>query len=145
MSTRTADRTQFLADVLTTAVEGGIGYWARIMESKRAEDGSWLEITVVEYEDAYDDEALGLRPGDCYESLDNLWDTGREALAKHTHVVTLDKVAHALNEVISGDYVHKEMTARIFLANRSNDAGEIDAYDADAVVQVAALGEVVYG
>lgn len=33
-------------DILTTAVEGGINYWATLTDSSRAADGSWLEVTL---------------------------------------------------------------------------------------------------
>lgn len=143
MTTRTAEHTQFLADVLTTAVEGGIGYWARITDCKRADDLSWLEITVIEYESAAEDTDTDIFFS--YDALDALVNAKDERTAKYIHTVTLDNVASALRKVIDGGYVNKEMTARIFLAYKEKDAGEIDAYDADAVIQVAALGEVVYG
>ena len=41
--------------------------------------------------------------------------------------------------------VHESYRQRIAEASRENDAGNIDAGDADIIAQAALLGEVVYG
>lgn len=89
--------TQDLKDVLTTAVEGGIGYWSVITNSLRDPDGSWVCVTLAP---AYDDDF----------------------------------------EPVTVDY----SALRPFL-KKGFDAADIDAGDADCIVQKAAFGKVVYG
>jgi hypothetical protein len=110
----------FLADVLTTAVEGGIGYWAQITGSKRAPGLDWIEITLIDQIE--DDNA--------------------------PHVVTLADVARAIQLIMtdSGVATHcAGVAGDIARAVAEGDAGHIDAGGADAVVQVAALGDTLYG
>ena len=60
----------------------------------------------------------------------------------------MDKVAAAIKRIIDGDIdggLHESIRKTIEFANTHNDAGEIDAGDADCIVQVACFGEVVYG
>jgi hypothetical protein len=141
---RSPERQQFLADVITTGVEGGIGYWARVIDRKRSLDLDWLEITVVEWESAIDE--LGLSPYS-YDQLDDVTE-GSTLADAWIHHVDRDKVASAIRRIIkpgSDISLAEDYVERIALANRLNDAGEIDALDADAIIQVAALGDVVYG
>ena len=125
MTTRTATRTQFLTDVLTTAVEGGIGYWAQ----------------VTSY--TWDTEVVADRG----VTITDVEDSG--AIVR----VTVANIATALGKFTKGTAVeaaavvkvHPSYVRQIRTANRENDGGEIDADLADMVLQVAALGEVIYG
>jgi hypothetical protein len=42
-------------------------------------------------------------------------------------------------------YVNDTMTKEIRSANRECDAGQLDAYDVDALVQIGLWDEVIYG
>ena len=125
MSTRTATRTQFLTDVLTTAVEGGINYWAQVTSY------TWNTEVVA----------------DRGVTITDVEDSGA------TVRVTVASIATALGKFTRGTAeeaaalvgVHPSYVSQIRTANRENDGGEIDAEYADMIVQVAALGEVIYG
>lgn len=129
---RSAERAQFLTDVIITAAEGGIQYWAVILSYKwhlpnlpggTGEPGP----------DGTAAASLRLRPDE--EDAD-------------VHTVKLSDVAHALNVIADLSrplYLHSTDRTRIAEAARENDGGKIDADDADVIVQVAAFGNVVYG
>lgn len=124
--TRSAERTEFLEDIITAAVEGGTGYWAQVSRYKW--DGCVTHATL-------------------HEMLDELDDDGHVRVGEGLEL-TIDKVATALGKIKAGDVKHvsAEWCKRITEASRENDAGEIDAADADNIVQVALLGgEIVYG
>jgi hypothetical protein len=132
MTTRSPERAQFLADVITTATEGGIQYWARVtgyrwfspeLEGGTAEPGpggtanAWVELVDAEEDDG------------------------------ERHRVDLDKIAHAFGVVRQGTPKgwNDDDVARMRQAYAELDAGEIDAGDADCLLQLAIFGEVVYG
>ena len=56
-------------DILTTAVEGGIGYWATVTASKRAEDLSWLEVTLEPAGDPDEFKPVTVKCGSLPEAL----------------------------------------------------------------------------
>lgn len=137
-ATRSPERETFLAEVLTTAVEGGVNYWAAVedyrwyypdLEGGTAEPapngGGNAHATVF---DAEDDEDQG----------------------EH---VDLDSIAGAVNRIVNDEevrYLSKNTRRIVKVANRQNtvapDQGDdIDAQVADEVLQVAAYGEVVFG
>jgi hypothetical protein len=111
MTTKSPERTEFLSDVLITAVEGGINYWAQVT--------------------AYDP------------------DDGRAVVLDEDgdeFVVDGDKLATALGRIRRGEVKYLDASVARFIteASRENEAGDIDAGLADAIFQVAALGELVY-
>ena len=62
--------------------------------------------------------------------------------------VDLDALASAIRKIIAKDSTVKladDYRQRIAEANRENDCGHLDSIDCDAIFQVAALGEVIYG
>lgn len=106
-------------DIMTTAVEGGIGYFARITDSKRTPELDWVEVTI---EDAEDEDAF---------TPTTVKATQLEAAAK-----AMTDEAYNLNG---------EMKDNIRRMLRHRDAAEIDSYDAQAIFQQAAFGEQVFG
>ena len=120
---------QFLADILTTAVEsGGISYWVEEAHEVRRNgprtrpgsignvDGD--SITFISVSDGESDRA----------------DVG------------LESIAQALGKIAMGEVkISPDLRASITRAMLDDDCGEIDAEAADVIVQVAALGEIVYG
>lgn len=120
---RTDKRTEFLSDVLVTAVEGGINYWASVSE--------------------YDPDAGTVRVHEWHP------DTGEteDGYAKEGVLVTLDDIARGIGVLRRDDklpltgYWHD-----FWKADRTNgEDGDYDAGHADCVVQAAIFGEVVYG
>lgn len=131
--TRSPERTEFLSDIITTAVEGGTGYWAQVSQYQYVMDG---EVCVC----------VGKRVGDgaravLHPLLED--DSGYEV---EGHEITPNVIAKGLGIVgTAGFGLNRDTRAAILLGNRENDAGEIDADGADAIVQAAIFGEVVYG
>lgn len=109
----------FGQSILTTAVEGGIGYWSTIIDAKRTEDLDWIEVTLE---------------GTCETKED--FDT---IIVKATQ---LEKVSRKLSK---GGFIRSDLTEQIKDALKHRDPGYIDADAADCIVQHAAFGELVYG
>lgn len=123
---RSPERTEFLADVLTTAVEGGINYWAQVSDYKNECDFPVAETSVVVY--------------DVEDDPDN---ENPEGIP-----VNIEKIASAIRRILNPEDdcgIGPRVTATIREANAQNDAGLIDADDADCIMQVAALGRCIYG
>ena len=115
MTTRSAARVEFLTDVYTTALEGGIGYWAECSEYQ----WSTIQRAVIHDTAADDDRA---------------------------HVITLDTIARGLAAITTGRITLSDgHRHRITTADRTNDAADLDANDADLIVQAALFGAITYG
>ena len=116
-------------DILTIAVEGGIGYWFQIHESKRNpyganmfEGGEWVEVT-----------------GHQLNNDETAYDGPR-------HTIKASSLEKAARAIIRPDFnMNSNMKDNISRMLRERDAANIDAYEADAVVQYATFGELVYG
>lgn len=140
---------QFYADIIITAVEGGIGYWSRGYEYAWSDEKPEItSITVVQTDEAY--EALDYTPAffEGYGFLDRKVAEGDERLKDVTHFVGLKEIRKAVSKVRGKDeiaYVSDEWRQRIRDAYRDRDAGMIDANDADTLFQIAALGGAIYG
>lgn len=134
MTTRTAEREEFLSDIITTAVEGGTGYWAQVSQYQYVMDGELHVYTGPKIEGG------GTR-ATLHELNDDETGYKDEPL-----VVTIDTIAAGIGKIERRDVqVHSWFHERILKASRANDAGQIDADDADIIVQVALLGEIRYG
>ena len=131
MSNRSPERTEFLTDILITAVEGGIGYWS-------VGDGSTYEwegpaegrgFTILEWADE---------------------DPGVDGVSLPIRI-TLDDVARGVDVVVRGESgVADSYVSLVANANRLNDScpdhgGDIDADVADVIVQAAVFGDVIFG
>ncbi len=109
------EREQYLDDILTTAVEGGIGYWSVGRNYVWSDDGP----TSVEIR----------------EDGEDIWHTvDRSTIRKGMKILLSGATS-----------VHESYLQTLRQANRDNDAGDIDAEIADMIVQVGVLGDVVYG
>ena len=113
---------EFLQDVMTTAVEGGIDYWAVIRNLKR--DG---ELNVLSF--------------DVRDSEDR---------TANWEQVDADRVQAAIDHIVAGsvkngvgDHIVDPIKGAI--ADPENMGVYIDADVADCIVQVAAYGEIVFG
>lgn len=115
MARRSAERTTYLADVMTTAIEGGINYWASIDTVSQIEDPT--EILGWRYDAA---RVVDLEDGEEY-------------------TINLDTIARGLNRIAK-----IQPRGRIAAADRDMDAGDLDAIDADIIVQFGLFGEHVY-
>jgi hypothetical protein len=122
------EREQFLSDVLITAVEGGVNYWAGVSYYRwQDKDGNDVPASVTVHE--MDDETGDYKePGVPITTKE----IGR-AIARIMD--TTDEIKHLPT------WVRKD----VFGASMDNDAGDIDANIADMIMQIAVLGEVTYG
>jgi hypothetical protein len=128
------ERNEFLFDVMCSAIEGGIGYWAEVKDYKwgsrqgpyklgwnlpDAERGSYSQAEVR----VADDYAVGP-----WLSL------------------TFTAIERGIKRLATGRYgLNQEMMDWILGGSATNEAGNIDSSCADVIVQVALLDEIVYG
>jgi len=113
-----AERLQFLYDVLTTIAEGGRNYWAVGRNAKRDGDLNWLSFDL---RDAEDDKAE--------------W-----------HHVDITTIERGIAAILSGKAtVSKNIIGQIASGNARNDGGDIDADAADCIIQVGIFGRIVFG
>lgn len=137
MTQRSPEREQFLADVLTTAVEGGIQYWGLVSEYKHEYSGVPVADTYAIVHE--------VSPEDGDEDEDGFAIRGRR--------VTIDTIAHGIQVLTTGENAGKSFSLdghdywqQFLLANRTNgEDGDYDADIADNVLQAGLFGEVVYG
>ncbi len=120
---RTFERATFLSDIITTAVEGGVNYWAQVTKYHWSDEKpETTTATLAEHEAA-----------------------SRDEMIKHGKL-TPDTVANAIGRIVRNEVkVHFSYIKLIAGATATNDGGDIDAEAADIIAQVAILGEVIYG
>lgn len=142
-TTKSPARIQFLTDVLTTAVEGGIGYWSR------AEDYCWSVEDPAERGVTLHVSAEDIEPGDLTLPFGHSTGTDSwsgETIPFYTVRVGLPDIARGVGIVTRGEAgVASDYVGRIHGASIENDCGDMDALDADIVVQAAIFGKVIYG
>lgn len=135
MTSRSEARTEFLSDVLSTALEGGVGYWSVASDIERSGDyphGDWFYTAVTLFENADGDKHCSQKDEEC-----------------RGHRVDLDTIARGIEGLLARvrarishpRYRHHQLLAE---ANRENDAGDIDADIADDIVQFGIFGSLVY-
>ena len=115
-----SSREQFLDDVVTTALEGGIGYWS--VCSAYEWDGVPARAQIQEF-----DESTG-------EPFGPLMEVDRALIRR------------GIKDILSGESnTGESLIGMVAAANATNDAGDVDADVADAIVQVGLFGNLVYG
>lgn len=137
------ERVQFLHDVMITALEGGVGYWSVADQIVRHDDDRLWYARYTLY--CRDDDAPK-DAGECGLST-------REAPVPvcQGHLVDPDAIARGMGLATrperDSDEIgwHYSNRRHVIEANRENDAGDIDAGDADCIVQLSAFGKVIYG
>jgi hypothetical protein len=117
----TPARAQFATDILTTAIEGGVNYWAQVLDYHWNDADPDKRRAVLIATDDPDRGELEVTLAKINTVLNRLKYTGipfREACGKGT-----------LHKAICTD----------------GEDGDFDADDADAIIQLAVLGEIIYG
>ncbi len=128
MATRSPERTDFLANVLVTAIEGGVGYWADVR------DYYWTE-------DSQDNLSKRLLTGAHAQVSDGLG-----SMQRGWFEVTPETIARGIQAIKAPGFQLNDRTRKaILLAEVENDAGEIDSEAADCIVQAALFGKIIYG
>jgi hypothetical protein len=128
------ERKEFLHSIFTTALEGGIGYWSQ------ASTYHWMLPAPKGQEWGADDL-------DGFYAIVHEWDEDEGDYAKNKgHRIDRAVIQKGLNALIDGKArAREDIVKTIMLANRENDAGDIDSEIADVIVQVGLFGEIVYG
>lgn len=122
MATRTQIREQYLADIITAAVEGGTNYWASCLRYK------WVDLP----------------PAEVHAVLMDI--DAAEARDEDKIHVNVDSIAKGIGLILKPEFsVRADVKQTLAEANRENDASDIDAEIADIIVQAAAFGRIVYG
>lgn len=118
------DRALFLADVLTTAAEGGIASWGHVVKYKSmVRHSAWkASFHVVDREENKN----GVHEGLGYVDI-NIIDLGIRRIM--------------MNEID----INRSIQSSIMVGYWQQDAGVIDAIGADAIVQAGLFGGLVYG
>lgn len=117
----TAERARFLSDVLITAVEGGISYWAVTHAYQWSDENPYSTMADIEDEES-DEEPKILS-------------------------LTIQIIETAFERITAGSIegLHDSFRGQLIAAGQVNDAGLIDSSGADCIVQVGMFGSVVYG
>lgn len=132
---RTAERIEFLSDILTTAVEGGINDWAEVSEYKHeycTPPVAKADTFAIVHEIEEDDE-VGTKV---------TIDTIARGIRVIKNMKRSDGTPFQPNYFGDGGSYWRQF----LLADRTNgDDGDYDAIVADWIVQAGLFGEIVYG
>lgn len=107
-----------LRSILTTALEGGIGYWSEADKIVRDDDLSVISV-----------------------NLHGTEETAEDFYPRHVKATMLQQ---AIDHIVA-DRENVNLRSDIVRAICSGDPGNIDADGADAIVQFLLFGELVYG
>lgn len=122
------ERDLFLRDVFVTACEGGINYWAYVQEYAWPDLDRYYALVL----DTVEQTPVPLR-------IDRaLINRGLRRIHRAAERQPVGENATSVK------YLSHSCAKRISLALRIRDAGEIDADDADVIVQVGLFNEVRY-
>jgi hypothetical protein len=112
---------QFASDVIITAIEGGIGYWANVLEYRHTPEPATAKIREQEATDPKDN-------------------VPKEA------TLNREFIQKGIDALASGAIkVNPRLLGNILVGAVTDDAGEVDSDGADVIVQAALFGELVYG
>ena len=113
---------QTLADILITAVEGGIGYWSQTVTYRWTEGPIHTYADIIEVDEDEDEEDH-----------------------KH-HKIDLEVIKRGIERCLSGAVKPSpSLREMIHRAVVEDDAGHVDSDAADVVVQAGLFSEIVYG
>ena len=136
-----------VVDILSSAINGGIGYWGEIVpnDEQYKEAKKWLRENV---EPDYDDGEI------CYEEIiaqilfDGKSVTIRDIEDDKESWLSLSNLAQGIQKAFQGGY-YSDYNWLVPDGDGSNkwhlETSQIDAEVADVIIQLAVLGEVVYG
>ena len=154
MPTRSEERTQFLSDIIITAVEGGTNYWAYAAGYEWSDDDpSTTQVYLADMEEVLEyEQEHGMVPdpkkGEPWNHVTIETVARAFGILEKAHMGIDERYKEeALLNAETGKrmFLHPDLRKRYLEANRENDAGEFDAGDADNIVQIGMFGTVVYG
>ena len=135
---------QVIADIVITAFEGGITYWCNnVVPMERDDHGDWYEMIGEQYTQ-YQRDGVGAYATPEFWHNDSrgyrLIDDEEGEIKKVLTASAIVKALHYQPPKVNGqsNNWYRKVVDLIL-------AEEYDAGDADVVVQIAVLGELVYG
>lgn len=140
---------ELLSDIVTTAVEGGIGYWSVVTRYKWRETLKQVQTRLAANNETADIEALeALReklPFPIAEIIE-LEDEDKPEDENPHHTITPEVIRRGMQLAMTPGILHPNSNTfrSVHRALMSMDAGEIDADAADNIVQLGLFGRVVY-
>ena len=120
-----------IKDILTTAIEGGISYWACLGN----DDEAW-ENARTSYK-----ERTNEIPYYCDVAFDVM--NNGQAVIFYDEQDDDKKLAMSFGDFLNGCRLFEEKTGKCI--HQMLDDGDFDAWDADMIIQYAVFGEVIYG
>lgn len=142
MPNRSAERQEFLADIITTAVEGGIGYWSKVSDYR------WQCPRLgYSHPQRYPEGSVPDKADASVTVWDYECDEGRDDNPPR-YDITVESIASALARFREGKIggLHESNRAKVIAIDALNGQEDVpDADMADWIVQVACFGEVIYG
>jgi hypothetical protein len=130
-------RARFLSDIITTAVEGGTGYWAQVSQYQYVDDMETPPVVRI---------CVGRREGDETRAVLHPLRDDDSGYEQEGKVITPDVIATGISRIVSGEVeVRSDLKRWITEGARDNEGGMIDAEAADVIVQAGIFGEVIYG
>lgn len=123
---------QLARDVMVTAVEGGSGYWARFIGVQRVDNEGFPDhLDIISFQVRPDEPAYSDK---------------REDLRDQFQEITAEKILVAMQQIVRDEkLISPSFQSDVLLALLHDDASDIDADGADAILQVACFGELVFG
>lgn len=150
MTTRSPARLEFLFNLFVTAIEDGgygVSTWGRVF-GYRCKSATDFGCIVVE-DDAWDEaveKVKAARPADATGKLPFADIKAVLVEGGQWHTVNADTMARGLRVLDEKKGLHESTLKPLMLCSRTNgEDGDYDVIGADAVLQAALLGEVVYG
>lgn len=132
---RSTERTQYLHDIMSTALEGGVNYWSTARDIERTGTPEQRRDSAFRW----DYVAYTLTESPASDGCSH--DDHQDAPRCRGHRVDIEVVASGLSRMRKAG----DMRSHMREADDENDAGEIDAGDADQIVQWGIFGKGIYG
>jgi hypothetical protein len=130
--TRSLERQEMYVNIITTAVEGGIGHWASVQDYHWYYPG--LDGGTAEHEAGVPNAYVTL-------SEDEPSDDDNPGPFE----ITVEKIAPHWQKILKDKLLPEHILSRFRAFDREPEEADLDADDCDAVVQIACFGEYVYG
>jgi hypothetical protein len=110
---------QTLADIIVTAVEGGIDYWSQIVVYKWTEGPEHTMADIIEIGDGDENKP---------------------------HHIDCETIQRGITRILNGNVgIRSDLHEQVSRGVREDDAGHVDADGADCIVQAGLFSELVYG
>lgn len=143
-TTRSPERTQLLTDILTTAIEGGVQYWAAVREY--VHNGDDPHAILIDHDEDGGCEEVGC----CLNRVDlDVIATGVNRIV-NSHQDQIPGLPNWQRKVVRAAARQNDACPEITMKDEDrpgfgNFGSDIDADVADNILQVGLFGEVVYG